>query len=129
MWTKIMSWVEMAPANAVEYAPVESVVPDNWRWDQDLRIVTCEEITPEVIEKLENGAPYKSRGNPDEQKYASMLSVSITEALVDKARTPHIIRFTDTEFPVDPFIGKQAKPLKERATSENELLEDDPLTS
>lgn len=125
----MVTWVPARAAQLVDYEPVDSVVPDNWKLDQDLRIVTAQEITPEIIAELEDGAPYESRGTTDEQKYANILSVSITEALVDKARTPHIIHFTDTDFSVDPFSDQHAKPLKERATSENELLDEEPLTS
>ena len=119
-------WVPLEPAETVDYGPVGGGVRD-WTWDRDLRLVTSQEITEDVITSLEEGAPYAMRGTEDEQKNAMFLSVSFTETLVDKAKTPHLIHFTDMEFSVDPFSNRQAKPLIERVASENELLENDPL--
>jgi hypothetical protein len=125
--TKRVRWLDPEPIDPIDFRPMELTICEPFPLDRDLRRISTMEITPEIIDQLQRGAPYPVRGSPDARKYAEGFSISLTEDLVDRAATPHAIHLTETEIPVDPFIDQTAKPLSSRRTSENRLLDEDLL--
>jgi hypothetical protein len=125
--TTRVQWLDPEPVDPIDYRPMEVTICDPFPLDRDLRRISTMEITPQVIDQLQHGAPYMVQGSPDARKYAEGFSISLTEDLVDRAATPHLVHHTETEIPVDPFIDEKAKPLSSRRTSENKLLDDDLL--
>lgn len=95
--------------------------------DRNLKMIISKEMTPEIEEILAAGTPDYSQLTPEEENYAHIISGTIIERIIDKTLSPDMIRPYDLEIPLNPFIEGKAKLLSLRSTSENEILDDDPM--
>lgn len=125
-------WQALQPVSTININLVTTETSDPFSLDQDLRKVTNMKIGDKIMGLLEDGAPFTDQkrteevGYTDEEvKYAQQLSISFSEHIVDRGATPHVVRFSETVFPVDPFIGRKARPLIETQTTENDLDEEE----
>ena len=120
-------WDQLEPALPITITRVDIMPNEAVCLDDDLRKITELSIDAGVRERLQRGAPFTDRYINDECKHAQQMSISISEHIVDKAATPHLVRFPETNFPVDPFIDRRARPLRETQTCENDVEEEENL--
>jgi hypothetical protein len=118
-----LDWLEPIPKDSIPLASLETWCREKCELGKHLRFITVEEITPEIIGSLKEGAPYTQPGTQSQRKYANLFSVSRTEQFVDHCAIPDFVQFTDIEIPVDPYAENRAIPIAQRTTRENIILD------
>ena len=98
------------------------IVQKPTNFNNNLRLISVNKITPEIIEKMEAGAPYNKIGTTDDEKYKQIIAGSITENLCDKFASPNFIHNFETQYLPYPFPEEKAKPLSQ-SKAENEVLD------
>ncbi|OHT06217.1 hypothetical protein TRFO_25759 [Tritrichomonas foetus] len=99
-------------------------IPNPGNFNPNFRLISSLEITPEIINELRSGAPYKKCGTPEDKKYAQILSVSLSENFCDKTAAPDFIHAFETKISPNTFPEEHAVPLAQNSNVENEIIDE-----